>query len=58
MKLPQVHIAVNVAGLAATLGSVAGFVLQNPGCVNAVGPKDALAVTAVAGVLAAFLQTK
>lgn len=58
-KLPQVHIAVNVAGLTAALGSAAGFVLTNPGCVSGiVSPKDALAATAVAGALAAFLPTK
>lgn len=59
MKLPQVHIAINLAGLAAGLGSAAGFVVANQGCVSSALPaKDALAVTAAAGVLAAFLPTK
>ena len=59
MKLPQVHIAVNLAGLATVLGSAAGFVLANPSCVaSALPAQDALAATAVAGALAAFLPTK
>lgn len=58
LKLPQVHIAVNVAGLVTTIGSIAGFVIHNPSCVNALPAQDALAATAIAGALAAFLPTK
>lgn len=56
--LPHVHLAVNYAGLAATFGSVAGFVLQNQNCVAGLAPHDALAVTAIAGAVAAFLPAK
>lgn len=59
MKLPQVHLAVNVAGLATAIGSVAGFVLNNQNCVSgALSPRDALAATAIAGAVAAFLPAK
>lgn len=59
LALPKVHWSVNVAGLAAGLGSAAGFVLSNQGCVSSALPaKDALAATAVAGVIAAFLPAK
>lgn len=59
MKLPQVHIAVNVGGLAAAVGSAVTWAVANQSCVaSAVPQKDALAVTAVLGTLAAFLPTK
>ena len=58
LKLPQVHFAVNVAGLLTTIGSVAGFVLNHPSCVNALPGQDALAATAIAGAIATFLPTK
>lgn len=59
MKLPQVHIAVNVGGLLTAIGSAAAFAAANPGCVaSALPAKDALAATAIAGALAAFLPTK
>lgn len=58
-KLPQVHIAVNVAGLATAVGSAATWALTNPACVNSALPaRDAFAATAIAGALAAFLPTK
>lgn len=59
MKLPQVHIAVNVGGLLTALGSAGAFAVANPGCVTGALPaKDTLAVTAALGALAAFLPTK
>jgi hypothetical protein len=59
MKLPQVHIAVNVAGLATAVGSAATWALQNQSCISgAMAPRDALAVTAIAGAVAAFLPAK
>jgi len=59
IKLPQVHWSVNLAGLAAVVGSAVGYVAQNPSCVAGVLPaNDALAATAVAGAIAAFLPAK
>lgn len=59
MKLPQVHFAVNVTGLLTAVGSAAAFAVQNQNCVSAAfNPRDALAVTAIAGAVAAFLPAK
>ena len=60
MKLPQVHIAVNVTGLLTAIGGVASLALspQGQSCLTSLPAHDALAATAIAGAIAAFLPTK
>ena len=60
MKLPQVHIAVNVTGLLAGLSSAAAFIVANPNAPAAFGvpTKDVAGVVAIAGLIASFLPTK
>lgn len=60
IKLPQVHIAVNVAGILTTLGSIAAFVVANPNAPAAFGAptKDTAAILALAGLLATLLPDK
>lgn len=60
IKLPQVHIAVNVAGLLAGLSSITTFIVANPAAPVALGvpTKDVAGIVAIAGLIAAFLPTK
>lgn len=59
-KLPQVHIAVNVSGLLAGLGSAAAFIVANPNATLAFGvpERNVSGIVAIAGLIAAFLPTK
>lgn len=60
LKLPQVHIAVNVTGLLAGLSSAAAFIVANPNAPLAFGvpEKNIAGIVAIAGLIAAFLPTK
>ena len=60
MKLPKVHLAVNIGGLALAVGSaLMTTIITNPGPIIGLFPaKDALAVGTIIGVIASFLPTK
>lgn len=60
LKLPQVHIAVNVSGLLVGLGTVASFIVANPNAPLAFGvpTKDVAGIAVIASLIATFLPTK
>ena len=60
MKLPRVHLAVNVAGLLGSLASGVGlFIVNNPNAVIGAFPaKDSMLVALAISAIATFLPTK